>query len=201
MITSDGCIWSFDYWWNAFLSSFLSAGDGINDSTALAAAHVGLAMGANGSAMAVTAAGVVLMNENLLMVPAAIKLCRYAKNAMIENCVFAICIKIVAIVLAILGNGLSSRHLIIFTGIIIIIIDMLFSTLYLCIVIVDLYVVWCILIWLLGYLEFWHAILIDLGTIFSFITSIISIIHTKTTQLSHYQPSSTASTMTQALSW
>ena len=95
-------------------------------------------MGANGSAMAVTAAGVVLMNENLLMVPAAIKLCRYAKNAMIENCLFAICIKIVAIVLAILGNGLSSRHLIIFTSIIIIIIDMLFSTLYLCIVIVDL---------------------------------------------------------------
>ena len=101
-------------------------------------------MGANGSAMAVTAAGVVLMNENLLMVPAAIKLCRYAKNAMIENCVFAICVKIVAIVLAILGNGLSSRHLIIFTSIIIIIIiiiDMLFSALYLCIVVADLYFV------------------------------------------------------------
>jgi Cd2+/Zn2+-exporting ATPase len=85
-------------------------------------------MGANGSAMAVTAAGVVLMNENLLMVPAAIKLCRYAKNAMIENCVFAICVKIVAIILAILGNGLSNRHLIIFTSVIVvIIIAMLFS--------------------------------------------------------------------------
>ena len=91
--------------------------------------------------MAVTAAGVVLMNENLLMVPAAIKLCRYAKNAMIENCVFAIFVKIVAIVLAILGNCLSSRHLIIFTSIIIIIIDMLFSALYLCIVVADLYFV------------------------------------------------------------
>ena len=79
-------------------------GDGINDSTALAAAAVGVAMGAGGSAMAVTAAGVVLLTENLLMIPCAVRLCREARAAMLQNCFFAIGIKFVAIVLALLGK-------------------------------------------------------------------------------------------------
>ncbi len=54
--------------------------------------------------MAVTAADVVLMTENLLMIPAAVQMCQAARAAMIQNCTFAIAVKIMAIVLAVCGK-------------------------------------------------------------------------------------------------
>ena len=77
--------------------------DGVNDSTALASATIGVAMGAAGSALAVVNAQVVLMNDNLLLLPATIELCRRVRTAILENYFLAISVKVMAIVLAVIG--------------------------------------------------------------------------------------------------
>ena len=60
-------------------------------------------MGAGGSAMAVVAADVVILSNNLLRLSSAVSLCRSARATIIINCVFAITVKLFAIILAILG--------------------------------------------------------------------------------------------------
>jgi Cd2+/Zn2+-exporting ATPase len=76
---------------------------GINDTTALAAACVGVAMGAAGAAMAVNAADVVLMSDNLTKLPATISIAKSCNSIIIQNIALSVGIKLIAMALAMLG--------------------------------------------------------------------------------------------------
>lgn len=85
------------------VEKLVCVGDGINDAPVLARADIGIAMGNLGSAAATEAADIVLMDDELPKIVDAIQIAKETLRVVGQNIVFALFIKALVLILAVIG--------------------------------------------------------------------------------------------------
>ncbi len=82
-------------------------GDGLNDSSVIATADVGVAMGANGAALTVDSADVVIMDDDIRKLCRAIEISRRTGRIATQNIIISLGIKIVVMAMGIVISALG----------------------------------------------------------------------------------------------